>query len=175
MPVSKISAKEYFRTLKILHFALAMGQLLFAGVTLLLVFGKNSSYQQNAIQELMVFAYLVPAFALAGLAASILVFKNRLSKFKTFNSLDQKTAYYQTTQIIRWASIEGPSVLALVVFLLTGNLLIFGVFALLVLYIVSLYPSRDKAIADMELNYNETQQINDDNTLIAALKKQIGL
>jgi cytochrome bd-type quinol oxidase subunit 2 len=171
MPVSKITSKEYFRILKILHFALAMGQLLFAGVTLLLVFGKNSSYQQNAIHEVLIFAYLVPFVALTGLAVSIFVFKNHLAKIKNKNSLEQKTGLYQTAQIIRWAAIEGPGLFALVIFLLTGNSIIFGIFGLLILYFVSLYPSREKAIADMELNYNESQQINDDNTLIAELKK----
>lgn len=138
MATTQITSKQYFSTLKIIHFAMTMGQILFASVTLLLVYGNNSSVIQKPLSEVMIFVYLVLAVIVFGILGSIIAYNYQIGKVGEATSLTDKTVRYQTAFIMRMAFIEAPSLMSIVLFLISGNVLFIGLAGLLILYFMSI-------------------------------------
>lgn len=100
--------------LKIIHYALLAGQLLFAGVVYFLISGE-SPYGQDS------FLIPVAAMAIGGSAASFFIYQTLVSKGKSQQGDEDKMTSYRTAKIVQWALLEGPSLFACVAALVTKD------------------------------------------------------
>ncbi|HUM46467.1 MAG TPA: hypothetical protein PLD84_06050 [Chitinophagales bacterium] len=159
------TSKEYFKALLLLHTAFIAGQVCFGLiVSFLVVSGKVNS---GSADLSVVFAYVVPIFVLIGLSGSNYIYKSKLSKLRSSNDLKYKMFNYRVALIIRYAFLEGPTLFAIIVALLTGNL-IFLVFAgLLLSFMIYWRPVKNRIIADLGLSTEEVAIINDPDSIIA--------
>ena len=73
---------------------------------------------------------------------------------------------YRAALILRYALLEGPSMFAIVVYLVTGGIIFILLAALIVFYFVTIRPNKENVIKDLDLNPNEEQILNDPNTKI---------
>jgi hypothetical protein len=143
--------KTFLKTLSIIHLALIAGQVLFAITAL----GIKTKHQTDVKNSNEAFMFIVPLLALAGFVAGHMLFKQQVNKLSGETSLKEKIKGYQGAVIVRFALLEGPSLFAIVAFLLTKNLLFLLVSALIILYFISLRPTKEKTENDLNLSYEE--------------------
>lgn len=159
-----MTSKDFFKSVQIIHLALI------TGVIILGIFAFSFHYigiEMEGGKELnFALIYVVPVFAIAGIVASNLVFKQKLKECITRPNLKEKLNCYRSALIIKFALIEGSSFFALVAFLLTGDLLYLGFAAILVVVFITYTPSKEKSIVDLELNQTEKQIIYDADVII---------
>jgi MFS family permease len=164
MSIQKQTSKQYFRSLTILYFGLLIGQVAFAAITLYLnlelLFQPDDSLRD-------IFIYIVPIFVVNGFATGHLIYKSRLKKIKKHNSLTSKMGEYRGAMIIRLAMLEGASLFAIVVYLLTADLIFIAMSGLIIAFFIILRPTSDKISMDLELNSTEKLQIENPNEIIA--------
>jgi len=159
-----MTSKEFFKSIQIIHFALVIG------VFVLGIFAFYFHYSGLEMEggEDMNFGlkYVVPIFAIIGVFASNLVFKNKLKDCTRKTGLKEKLNNYRSALIVKFALIEGNSFFALVAYLLTGKLLYLGLAGLLLIVLILYRPTKEKLIFDLELNQLDKHLIYDSNAII---------
>lgn len=147
------TTKAYLTSLSIIHTALIMGQLLFAGVT----FYLNNSGQYMPDKSLnTVFMLVVPGLVIVGIVASNALFSSRIKNIKEKQDFSAKLEAYRSVSIMRWALLEGPSLFAIICYFLTGNNKFLLMAGILIVIFVLKRPSKDKLVQDLELNQAES-------------------
>ncbi len=167
MITTKQTSKEYFREGKIVFYALAVSQLFFGLIAFLLVYSKTIAPPEPALQNSILI--IVVLFAAGGFVGSNFVFNRKLKALKTKLELKERMADYRSALMIRYALLEAPVMLAIILYFLTCDILFLGLAALIVAYFLTLTPTRERAIKDLELSNKEQEQINDPNAVIAEI------
>ncbi|PKP09034.1 MAG: hypothetical protein CVU09_13290 [Bacteroidetes bacterium HGW-Bacteroidetes-4] len=162
------TSKQYFRSLSLIHYALLAGQLVFAGVALYLTYGKT----QLVDSPKGVFIYVVPLIALLAVLVSQAIYRLKIKKLISYQSLIPKMTEYQSIFIIRLALIEGASLFAIVVYLLTIEAIFMAIAVLLIVYFVLLRPTREKIALDLELNPSDKMKLEQADALIADIQEK---
>jgi hypothetical protein len=167
MEVKAQTSREYFRSLQIVFYALIAGQLIFAMIAL--------SLRQTGSIDIVdglddVFLFIVPLFIIGGVTGSWLFSRNRIKASILKTSLVEKMSDYRAIMIIRYALLEGPTFLAIIVFLMTGNLLFLGMAGIVIIIFLVLRPSPQRAVKDLQLNPVEEQSVLDPDKAIAEIK-----
>jgi hypothetical protein len=148
------SAAQLVKTTSIIHLALTAGQILFAAITFIIPKKPTT----NTGNDMLIF--IVPVMAISCFAAGHLLFKTLLDKIDVQSPLKAKLISYQSATIIRLALLEGPSLFAIVSFMLTGNMVFIGIAAAIILYFIYLRPSKQKIEDDLNLGYEEKAELN---------------
>ncbi len=141
----------YLKTVSIIHLALLIGQAMFATV----VFIQSGSTKIVFNDASDSYFFIVIGLAVGGFAASNFLFKQNLNKANEQTDIKSKLAKYQSALIIRYALLEGPSLFGIVVYLLTGNLFYLIVSIVIMLYFLSLMPTKEKIKEELQLSYDE--------------------
>ena len=79
------------------------------------------------------------------------LFTQQISKLDDKNSLKEKLAGYQTALIIRFAIAEGPSLLGIAGYMLSGNVIYLILVGINVLYFILIRPTKDQMAEDLNL------------------------
>ncbi|WP_167618647.1 hypothetical protein [Maribellus sediminis] len=152
MNQEKLTPKEYFRSLQIVHLALMAGIVSFIVIAIVL---QNMGFESDGEDMIPALIYVVPVFMIGGILASNNVFKFRLKTCISQSGLKQKLEEYRSALIIKFALVEGPSFFAIIAYLLTANLVFVGITVLLLAVLLSYRPTPAKSIIDLELDYDE--------------------
>lgn len=168
MDTHKQNSSLFFKSIKIIFFALLAGQLFFAFVAFFIINFINGGFIKDIeINEFKYYIILLVAFlAISAFSAGRFVFKNRLNAIKNITTLPEKIMAYRSVLIMQYAIIEGASFLSIVAFMLTGFMLLLGIAAILIIYFGTLIPSVTRTIKNLELNPGDEQKLNDPNFLI---------
>jgi hypothetical protein len=149
--MESIDYKTEIRALKIIHAAMAVGQILFVGLVSFLVFTKKF----ETVITTNVFLYVVPIIILPSCMMSYILFKKRLEVAKEEPTPVLKLTDYRSALIVRYALIEGSSLFSIVAFMLTGNFIILALIVLLILYFITLAPGEARVALDLDLTQEE--------------------
>ena len=168
MTTKQQTSKEYFRTLKLIYYAMIASQLFFGIVFIILVQGGQINTSQEDLKD--IFNYVVPLFIVGGIFGSNRMFLTLVKDSKRIENLPDKMAGYQTAIIVRYAFLQAPFFFSLVVYLLTGGVLFLGLAGVIVVVFLTIKPTIERAARDLDLNLNDKQAINDPNRIIAELK-----
>jgi hypothetical protein len=163
METMEWTSGSYFKSIKVVHAALVIGVVLFLLITVVLDLNGFASGDEEIRMALLLVASV---FTFGGVFAGNYIFKKRISIIREKTNLREKMDDYRSALIVKWALIEGPAFLAVVAFMLTGDLIFFGIGVLLVIVFLVYTPSRNKFIKDLSLSPNEVQVINDLNSVI---------
>jgi len=144
-----ITPEAFIKLLQTIHLALFAGQAIFA-IIMYTQFGPSKFDIKNTSDP---FLYAVPLVAIVAFIASNILFKQYLNKAISKESLHEKTMLYQTAYIVRFAPLEGASLFGLVVFFLTHNLFFLLVSIILMVYFLTLRPTKDKMVYDLNITY----------------------
>lgn len=168
METRQQTSKEYFKTLQIIYFALIAGQVIFGLVTLYLhqIIGLDTGLQNLR----SIFLYIVPIFIIGGYLGSRILFKSNLKTVISKSSLVEKMSDYRAALVLRYALLEGPSFFAMVVYLLTDDVLFLVMAGLIIVLFFTMKPTKEHAVTDLELNPAEEQSILDPDKVIAEIK-----
>jgi hypothetical protein len=145
------SPESFLKSMSIIHLALLAGQVIFA----IVAYAQSSKVFFGIHYMDDVFMYIVPLAAIFGFIAGYGIFKKQLAALGNKSSLGEKIIGYQSALIIRYALLEGPSLLAVWAYLLNNNLFYLAVASLLIIYFIFLRPTMEKIENDLGLNFNE--------------------
>lgn len=137
---------------RIIFIALLLGQLLFLGVTIYLTLGVT---QPEDPKDGEIFLFILPIVLVFGMTAGALISKQRLIQLQKINELQPRLNGYQQVTIIRLALLEGPNLLAIVMFLITQNWILFGMAAMGILAFISLFPTRSRLLRELAVRDEE--------------------
>lgn len=169
MAMYQQTSSEYFRALKIVHFALTMGQILFGIIAFLVVTMNGATIADEFLTQVLFI--IVPVFIIGAFIASNVLFKKRIEKVKTRNNLVEKMAEYRGAIILKLAPLEGGSFLSIIAYFITGNIIFLSLSALIILMFVLNQPTKEKAIADLELNFDEEKELNNPESIVSEYEK----
>lgn len=147
-----MNTKEYFKSLFLIWVALIIGQVMFGAVVFYL--HKTGAYTGDESLN-QTFLMIVPAFVVAGIAGSILFLKMKLKQLKQLDNFESKLEQYRAATIISYALLEGPSLLGIVAFLISGNIVFFALSIMIILMFLISKPSKYKLSLDLELSEEE--------------------
>ncbi|MDG1175986.1 MAG: hypothetical protein P8N07_09350 [Flavobacteriales bacterium] len=154
--------KQYLRSMQLVHIALLVGMIVFAGVT----YYMNPSTEVN-FSESGAFLFVVPIVILLGILIGNFIFKKLINRTFKQNSLKTKLDNYLSALIIKFAFIEGPSLLALVAYLLSGNLVYLLFAVALMIYFFTLKPSKQSIINTLNLTGDLKTQFDKENEKVS--------
>lgn len=153
-----------FRVLKVLHTALTIGMLFFAGISFLVVKkGLFATAVDPSLDRILQVISIVVSALL--ILFGFRLFNKRVMAIRNadYNAVE-KMDKYRTACITWWAMIEGPGLLAFVCFLLVPNyaFLVLGCFHIAILAIFM--PRWDNIILLLKINSQELAELEQDNS-----------
>lgn len=169
MATYRQTSSEYFRALKIVHFALTLGQILFGIIAFVVVTMNGATITDEFLTQVLFI--IVPLFIIGAFVASTVLFKKRIETVKTKNNLVEKMAAYRGAIILKLAPLEGGSFLSIIAYFITGNIIYLSLSALIILMFVLNQPTKEKAIADLELNFDEEKDLNNPESNVSEYEK----
>ena len=153
-PVSQ-NAKGILKSLKIVHLALLSGQLMFVFVTISI--SKNPSFNMKSAND--PFFIVAPLLAASCFLIGNVLFKKMVGNLQNKPTLFDKLTGYQSAFIVKCALLEGSSLFAIVVFMLTNNWFFLLISACIIVYFITLRPGTEKVADDLQLNYDEKLEL----------------
>jgi hypothetical protein len=149
-PLSNIKA------LTVMHFSLLMGQLMFAAIAAYLVYTKSFGAVVNNEEVISILGPGLTGLAVAFVLIGFYSYNRKLEKISTNDkAIQEKLTGYRAANIIRWAILEAPTLLAIICFLLTGKPIF--IFVMLVLLSLFIYTKPSTAKAAKEVGINEAE------------------
>ena len=144
--------KTYFKTLQIIHFALLSGQLVVMAVFTFLIryhlVEPDNSFPTN-------FIYITLLLPALGVIGSNFLFKTLLKRISDHAPIKEKLASYKGALLVRYAVLEMPTLLLLVLYFLCGNQFLILAALLAAAYFFMMKPSETGLIEDLEISPNE--------------------
>lgn len=147
-PNPSLNPQGLLRTLSILYFTFLSSQVLFALVAFI---QQGDTYFEFENSD-DVYIYAVPVLAVAAFVSSMLVFREQISALSAKDTLKEKFMGYQSAYLVRMAFLEGACLFGIIAFILKGNLFSLVFSGLIVLYFLTLKPSKGKVEADLNLD-----------------------
>lgn len=156
MTMEKMPLSQYVPSLKIIHIALIIGQLVFAGVVILL----DSNGTAGMAKDLSnIFLFLALLFTGGGIFGSRAFYKSRIALITPDMLFEEKLSNFRIAIITKYAILEAPSFIAIVGFLITANYLILLFAGLVIAVFVMEAPSLEKISLELKLSDEEQNQL----------------
>lgn len=154
----------YLKSLRIVHFALAAGIIIFMSVSVFLNVSIGA-FMGKSIPVAEKTPYIIILIMLTGgvLMAYRIVIAKKLETIKAQGSLDNKLIAWREIVVLRGALLEGPAFFAIVIFMLLGIhvLLLWPIAAVLLFWF--LQPTRERFMEEAALSADEIHQFNQNN------------
>jgi len=166
MHVLEKTSKQYFKELRVLHTALLIGQVAIAATLYYIVHGEKLTWGFEAGD---VYSYIVLGVMIFGLLASSFIYKKLLGKAKRMTHLEDKLGAYWGASIAKWALLEGPALIGIILFYLTSNLTFLLMAGVMIAYLATTGTSIEKAIEDLSLNREEQGRIRRPDEIVARI------
>jgi ABC-type multidrug transport system permease subunit len=154
-----MTPKTFVRTLTIMHLAFFGSILGFAIISYVLV--KNHLLDFETID--LTFLIILLSLSIFGIVGGTIIKKNVLQTSKSKKSLREKLGIYQTATLIRYATIEGPALFAIVAYIITEQFIFLLIGSALLLYFLSLRPNKSKIATELQLNREHQMEFNREN------------
>jgi len=160
-----MNVREYFKMLLILHIALIVGQLTFAVIVVFFV--EFGGFEPSYTESRNLFLIIAALVTVIGVFISNMLYKKNIELIKNMKELKQKFSKYKMIYIIKYILLEAPSTIAIIFYLLTGDIL-FLAFTIAIIFIgLNSKPNKEKIISKLELSDDEKKEMENENTIIS--------
>ena len=149
--------KASFKTLKLIHFAMCMGILMFMGVAYFQTIQKGFSF----INSDDVFLYILPPIAIAGLLIGNKIFSVLINKIERTDTFTIQFSKLQLASLIKYALIEGPALIAILYYMRESNLAYLAIAVALLAYMLFSRPTKDNIQSYLKLNTKDTRHLTE--------------
>lgn len=163
-----LTSRQYFKLLSLIYGVMLLAQL-GTGAVLLFLRSTQGDVMHDDAQLAQIFQYLVPAVALIMPFIGWILSKKALKNIATSDPLSDKLRKYQGNLLLKYAFFEGPTLLALVAYFLTGEKLILGVAVGLVLWFLTQAPSKNRLFDEVPLLPLEESKLNNPEAEVAEI------
>ncbi len=166
MSTTQQNFKQYFSILRLLHLSMMAAVVVLGLVAhFVLIPGPDFKPDENGA----FFINIAAVYLAIAVALSYWLFGMRLNAAKQQSNLSDKLNSYRSGTILRFALIEGATLLTLVFYLLTGNLLLLGIAGIGLVVLVLHHPNPVKLKMDLDLSPAELARLEDDTDLVVQL------
>lgn len=155
--MSDSSHRSYFQSLRIIHAFILGGAILFLAFVRFL--GIDPDDLATAAIEDPVILYLPAAFMLLGVLFGEFMFRRQTKEASQHPELIDKLNAFRTACIMRWASMEGPVLLAIVFFLLYADKYFMAIALVGMALMAFARPTPQQAVKNLNLNEEEKEQL----------------
>lgn len=141
-----------------MHMALMMGQILFASVSIYLIYSKTVLPSGTHLDRvLQVVALVITA---GGIFAGTWFFKKKLLQLREMqNDAKGKFNIYRLACIVQWVLLEGPSIFCIICFFLTGNYAFLAVVVVILFLFAMLAPLKVKVLLQLQISDAELDEL----------------
>ena len=143
------------KTFVIIHVALLAGQVLFAAVAFML--NQSTVFYLHKPGE--TYLIMAPLLTAVGYYGSRYLFNKQLENAASHQTIQAKLNVYKSGMIIRYALLEGPSLFCITCYLVTGNMAYFVFTGIIVLYFMTLWPSKERIASELNLRVEDAEKI----------------
>lgn len=140
--------KDYHRSLQLVCGMIILSQIALVGIALFNA--SDTPAASKDIKQSMLF--IVPVFFVGCLITSAMVFKNISRRAEGKEDIRQTLNIYRTATVIRYALLEAPSILAVVAYFLTNEIMYLAITGALILFLLILFPSKVRTMRDLSLS-----------------------
>ena len=131
-----------------IFFALAAGQILYFVISLILIQKDivilNKDYSTTG-------GFIVPVVVVIMVVTSKFLY-NRSINSKVKAGDEEKLITYRTSNIVKFALLEGANIFSITFYLLTGDFLYAGMFIIVILIFFVNYPGKEKFMAEFGMS-----------------------
>ena len=145
--------KELYNSIKILPLALIAGLCMISGI---MIYLKQGEEMIDNFGEF--FVIIIALIAASGFILGSFLFRKRIGDSMGKTMIEKLVIYRQAT-IIRFALLEGPGILSIVLFFLTGNYLYMVITGAMVLFMILNKPTDDMIAQHLMFTEEDKQQI----------------
>lgn len=170
MSKKQITSKEYFKAIRLVHTAVLAGQVIFGIIGSYLGLKNMVEVADSEVETVLLI--IVSIFVFTGTITSYFLFKKSILKTKRSNNIFDKTAGYRSSLITRFAIIEGQSFFAIVAFIVAPNIVFLIYFFAMLLYFLTLRPSKEKMITEFNMDPEDEKLIFNDEAVISEMQIQ---
>ena len=154
---------QYFRTLQILFFSLFFGQI---GIISVLYFVRQPPVVEQLLQQDFILKVLpVGLVLLMGLA--FFLNRKKLETARNQATLKEKLAEYRAASIMKWAPLEGGTLICAVLFFVNNNITYLYYAVVMLALFATRFPSRQRLMSELDLSVNEQMTLDDPNAEVA--------
>ena len=165
MSVLKYDFKQYLVALRILHLALVAAVVVF-GAVVHFVLLPLPDFQPN--QNSVLFVNLSAVYLVFAATIGYWLFGNQLKTAKKLKTLNDKLNAYRSASIVRFALLEGAALVAIVFYLLTGNIVLLGIAGIGLLVLLLAHPNPTKLKDHLDLSQAELARLEDPTKQVAS-------
>jgi hypothetical protein len=152
--------KDDIRGMRILCLALMVGIIMFSLFTILIIGPGKIAIIKGIRGYFPIILAAAVTIAAISVAVGIRMYNKKLRETVSQTiSLADKLNQYRSALILFMACCEMPALLAITVFFMSGNYLLFIVPGLMVLLMASRIPTAQKLITLLQLDWNDQQQL----------------
>ena len=155
MSYIKRQPKDFMKSLQLIHFSLVFIIVVFAAYVALNAGEKLFfSYQEDRM-----FLYLAIVISFVGNLTSKYLYAKLLKQIPADADLSQKAVKYTTSHIFRIAMLEFPALMCVIFVMESNNSFYFILVGILILMILSVYPTKYKFINEVALSAKEKSML----------------
>ena len=147
--------KSFMKSLQFIHFSLLFFLVMFAAYVALSA--GNQLY--FSYQEDKMFLYLAIIISFAGNLSSKYLYTKLLKQIPSDANLSQKAVKYTTAHIFRVAMLEFPALMCVIFVMESNNSFYFILVGILILMILSVYPTKYKFANEVPLSAKEKSML----------------
>lgn len=156
---NQLAPASYLKAFNILFFALLAGQTIFAVIAFALRYSGLFTNSNETLEQ--IFMYIVPAVYVIAVVSGTAIFRKRLPEIKANVVFNEKLNAYRAVYILRFALVEGATLIAIITYLITGRQMFILLAMLSIFSFFVLKPSKNKLTNELELSSEETELISD--------------
>lgn len=144
------------KTMQTIHLAFCLAIITMAATSYLTV--KDRLYLDTSLNQAEVFFPLFPIIGIVSLIAGQFLYKQQISNLQEL-SAENKINKYQVAFIIRTALFEFPSLLNIVGFLVSGNIIFLIASLIFFVFLLATRPKKQTIIDELNLSYPDTEKL----------------
>ncbi len=147
--------KDFMKSLQFIHFSLLFFIVMFAAYVAL----SAGSQLFFSYQEDKMFLYMAITISFAGNLFSKYLYAKLLKQIPSDANLSQKAVKYTTAHIFRVAMLEFPALMCVIFVMESNNSFYFILVGILILMILSVYPTKYKFANEVPLSAKEKSML----------------
>ncbi len=157
---TKATPKAGLKAIWILCFALIAGATVFALLALLVNLLKGPSIPAPGNESGLIFPAVVAAIAIICTIRAAMVYRKGIAAIKnSIAPLNNKLEQYRSVMILYMALCEFPALFSIIIFFVDGYYPVFAITALMLLAMLLRMPQKRKIIRELDLNWQEQQEL----------------
>ena len=163
-----LTSRQYFKLLLLIYGVMLVAQI-GTGAVFFFLRSTQADVMHDDAQLAAIFQYVVPGAALLLPFIGWLFSKKTLKAISEKEPLSDKLRKYQSNLLLKYAFFEGPTLLALVAYFLTGKKEFLGAAVALILWFLTQVPTKNRVFDEIPLLPVEESKLNDPEAEVAEM------